>query len=374
MWRPTIRLRLTLLYGGLFFIAGLILVGVTYRLIVQALPLTAIERQIEQLQERGGNDREFRNLQSQLNERKQALRVVRDRARTVLVVESIGAMILGWFVAGRILRPIRTITEHARHASASNLGERLAMRGPPDDLHRLADTIDEMLDRIETAYDSQRQFSARVSHELRTPLALMAAAADLAIAKDGSPIELAETIKTSVTRSEHMIAGLLALSRSENAALVMADCDLAEIVGASLEQLALLATKTGIEIRNVDIESVVVRGDDVLLGHCVINLVENAILHNRTDGWIDVTLDRTATDAQLLIVNSGPQITESEIASIFAPYRRGIQPDSGTPAGHGLGLAVVRSVANAHNARIDARPGPDGGLAIRLSIPLALPI
>jgi signal transduction histidine kinase len=372
-WRPTIRLRLTLLYGGLFFFAGSLLLGATYRAVVQALPLSNIERQIEQLQGRTGNDRQLRILEAQLKERKEALVVVRNRARWSLLFVSVGAMTLGWFVAGKMLKPIRTITEHARLASTDTLGNRIALRGPPDELHDLADTIDGMLDRIETSYESQRQFSARVSHELRTPLALLSTAADSSLSKPDGDHQLAGTVKQAVERSERLIAGLLTLAKSESSRIEYSNVDLADLAGSSLEQFALQATRARIEIREPRLESVVVRAEPVLLEQCFANLVDNAIRYNNPGGWLQVFTTVVNGIARFSVENSGPVVAPGDISVLFAPYQRGTFLQVNDSPGYGLGLAIVRSIANAHGASIDAFPRDEGGLSIEIAFPPVSP-
>lgn len=370
-WRPTIRMRLTLLYGGLFFVAGLLLLGITYRAIVQALPLTAIERQIDQLQARSGDQRQFRVLEAQLEERTAALRTVRERAGYALIAVSLGAMTLGWFVAGRILRPLRTITERARQASTANLTDRIDLRGPPDELHALAQTIDEMLGRLETSFESQRQFAARVSHELRTPLSIMSAAAEASTSSANVDPELADIVRRNVQRSEHLVSGLLALSRSEQPHLAIRIVDLADIAGTCLERHADRASRAGIRILNSELVSVNVRAEPFLIEQCLENLIVNAIAYNHPGGDVRLSVDAPGHLARIRIENSGPIISESEISELFMPYRRGEVLQTNAVPGTGLGLAIVRSIVHAHSATIEAMPGPDGGLSIAMLLPQA---
>lgn len=379
MFRPTIRLRLTLIYGGLLFIGGLLVLGGTYRLIVQALPLGGLQGRIDTLQASNPDGPQYRLIETQLRERRQALRAVREKSRIVLIAVTIGALVLGWFVAGRILRPIQQITMHAQQASSENLGERIALRGPPDELHELADTFDSMLERLQIAFTTQRQFAGQVSHELRTPLAIMQAAADVSLANPEATKaerELATVIQASVDRSERLIDGLLVLSRSESTLLDMEPLDLADVAGNSLANAARAAGTANVSIEEGSLEPAPIRGDRLLLERLCDNLIDNAITYNVAEGWLRVTTSIVGTDAELTIVNSGPEIDASRIETLFLPFRRGTRADRNPAAevtGFGLGLAIVRSVTHAHGGTIQAFSPLGGGLSITVRFPLSTP-
>ncbi len=379
MFRPTIRLRLTLIYGGLLFIGGLLVLGGTYRLIVQALPLGGLQGRIDTLQASNPDGPQYRLIETQLRERRQALRAVREKSRIVLIAVTIGALALGWFVAGRILRPIQQITMHAQQASSENLGERIALRGPPDELHELADTFDSMLERLQIAFTTQRQFAGQVSHELRTPLAIMQAAADVSLANPEATKaerELATVIQASVDRSERLIDGLLVLSRSESTLLDMEPLDLADVAGNSLANAARAAGTADVSIEEGRLEPAPIRGDRLLLERLCDNLIDNAITYNVAEGWLRVTTSIVGTDAELTIVNSGPEIDASRIETLFLPFRRGTRADRNPAAevtGFGLGLAIVRSVTHAHGGTIQAFSPLGGGLSITVRFPLSTP-
>lgn len=379
MFRPTIRLRLTLIYGGLLFIGGLLVLGGTYRLIVQALPLGGLQGRIDTLQASNPDGPQYRLIETQLRERRQALRAVREKSRIVLIAVTIGALVLGWFVAGRILRPIQQITMHAQQASSENLGERIALRGPPDELHELADTFDSMLERLQIAFTTQRQFAGQVSHELQTPLAIMQAAADVSLANPEATKaerELATVIQASVDRSERLIDGLLVLSRSESTLLDMEPLDLADVAGNSLANAARAAGTADVSIEEGRLEPASIRGDRLLLERLCDNLIDNAITYNVAEGWLRVTTSIVGTDAELTIVNSGPEIDASRIETLFLPFRRGTRADRNPAAevtGFGLGLAIVRSVTHAHGGTIQAFSPLGGGLSITVRFPLSTP-
>ncbi|MGI8483417.1 MAG: sensor histidine kinase [Thermomicrobiales bacterium] len=373
MFRPTIRLRLTLLYGGLFFIGGLIVLGGTYRLVINALPLGELQRRIDTLQETNPNGPQYRLIETQLRERRQALIAIREKARLVVIAVTIGAVLLGWFVAGRVLRPIQQITIHAQRASSENLGERIRMRGPPDELHELADTLDSMLDRLQIAFTTQRQFAGQVSHELRTPLTIMQAAADVSLADPNvtdAERELAIVIQNSVERSERLIDGLLMLSRSESTLLDAIPLDLADLAGGSLANAARAAGISSVLIEEGQLDPAPVRGDRVLLERLCDNLIDNAIAYNVPQGWLRVTTSTVGTQAEITVANSGPLVDPGRIEMLFQPFQRGISQGTQPVSGFGLGLAIVRSVTHAHGGTIDASALPEGGLTITVRLPM----
>jgi signal transduction histidine kinase len=370
----TIRLRLTLLYAVLFFLAGSALLIGMYRLTIHALDLPEMQAQIDQQRVTNPDGPQYRLLEAQIEGRERALKIVRNQMWRALVVVTIGAAILGWFVAWRALRPVRAIADAAQRASATNLSERLDLRGPPDEVHRLAATFDTMLDRLQAAFETQRRFAGEVSHELRTPLATMRAAADVSRANpDAAPSEreLSETVRAAVDRSEHLIDRLLVLARSESSLLDRIPVDLADIAGESLAHAARAAGEAGVTILDAPLDPAPVLGDPVLLERLCDNLIENAIRYNTRDGhgWLRVTTGSSPGPA-LRVENSGPAIPAGEVDRLFAPFQRGAPgAERRLPQGTGLGLAIVRSVVAAHGGSIAAQARPDGGLAIAVTFP-----
>ncbi|MGC4191303.1 MAG: ATP-binding protein [Thermomicrobiales bacterium] len=370
----TIRLRLTLLYAGLFFLAGSALLIGMYRLTIHALDLPEIQARIDRQREVNPNGPQYRVLQAQIEERERALTIVRNQMWRALIVVTIGAATLGWVVAWRALRPVRKIADAAQRASATNLSERLDLRGPPDELHALASTFDAMLDRLQTAFDTQRRFAGEVSHELRTPLATMRAAADVSRANPAaapSERDLSETVRVAVDRSEHLIDRLLVLARSESAMLDRVPVDLADIAGESLAHAARTAGEAGVTIEDAPLDPAPMLGDPVLLERLCDNLIENAIRYNRHDGdgWLRITTNASPTPI-LHVENSGAIVLPSDVDRLFAPFQRGERAEaSRTAPGTGLGLAIVRAVAAAHGGTVTAAARPDGGLAIAVTFP-----
>jgi len=374
---PTIRLRLTLLYGGLFIAASALLLALTYGLLGQALqPLDRPdpdEVENDSGDQEGGHEGSFEEqlFEARNEERAGALSAVLTQSLVALVMTSAGAIGLGWVVAGRVLSPIRQITAHARQASEATLGERLGLQGPPDELKELGDTIDGMLGRLEAAFAAQRRFAAQASHELRTPLAVMRAEADVALtAVDATERErrLGAAIRTAVDRSERLVDGLLALSRSESTLRESARLDLAELVGDVVGDQVRAADAAGLAL-DLALGTATVMGDRMLLERLVGNLVENAIRYTPRGGWVRVSVGTEVGSAVLRVANSGPVLTPQVGTDLFEPFQRGQGDRPGRTRGFGLGLAIVRSVAIAHEGEVAASSPPEGGLVVTVRLP-----
>jgi len=378
--RPTVRLRLTLIYGALFVVAGAFLLVLLYGLLSRALdpgppPGGARGGGGRPPQEQTIGDQGSRTVEEQIQdarreERESALEQVRIQAGIALLVTSAGALLLGWLVAGRVLRPLRAITLHARHASEETLDERISLGGPPDELKELADTIDGMLDRLQAAFDSQRRFSAEASHELRTPLAIIRAEVDVALAGPGvteRERRLAESIRAAADRAERLIDGLLALARSDSTLRDRDRVDLAELVGDVVGEQARAADAAGVTL-DLELDTAEVDGDRALLWRLIGNLVENAIRYNQEGGWVSVQAGTSHHHAFVRVANSGPVIVPEQIAELFRPFQRSEQARR-VRGGVGLGLAIVRSVSTAHGGEIEATANPEGGLTITIRMP-----
>ena len=241
---------------------------------------------------------------------------------------------VGWLVAGRALRPVHAITGAARRASEENLGERLALAGPPDELKELADTYDAMLARLDAAFASQRRFVANASHELRTPLTVMRTAIDVTLAKPGrTPAQLedmAAEVRGAVDRAEALIEALLTLARSDRGTAAVEPADL-----AVLAEDALDAAGPAIRARSLrpetSLQTAPARGDLVLLDRLVANVVDNAVRHNAAGGWIQVATGTRDGQAYLTVTNGGPVIAEDMTPLLFEPFRRLCDPAGSVP-------------------------------------------
>lgn len=380
--QPTIRLRLTLLFGGLFIVSSMFLLALTYGLLGQALsPLDPPEPDdfITAGDDAAGDDAEIEHdgsLEEQLfearnEERAGALQAVLTQSILALILTSVGAMALGWTMAGRVLRPVRQITAHARQASETTLGERIGLRGPPDEIQELGDTIDAMLGRLEAAFTAQRSFAAQASHELRTPLTVIRAEAEVALAApDVTPRErqFGEAIRLAADQSERLIDGLLALSRSESTLRDNTVIDLADLAGDVVGDLISVANARGVSL-DLSLNTALVRGDRMLLERLISNLVENAIRYNVAEGWVQVSVATQQDQVILHIANSGPELSSEMLAALFEPFQRGRHQGGERLRGFGLGLTIVRSVAHSHGGSVDAAPATAGGLVVTVRLP-----
>jgi signal transduction histidine kinase len=379
---PTIRLRLTVLYGLVFLVSGAVLLTIGYELVRHNL---------------NGPDN-FRGELSRLGLRPprfgsgptgpgsveaSVFEAVRAQLRADelhrLLIEyllALGAMtmvsvVAGWLLAGRALRPLRQITATARRVSGENLGERIALSGPADELKQLADTFDGMLGRLDAAFASQRHFVANASHELRTPLAIMRTEVDVTLADPGAPAEelraMGEAVRETIDRCERLIDGLLFLARSEAAAGREEPLDMASLAADCITDLHARAVQAGVRVRDA-LAPAWTRGQPDLIERMIANLLENGIRHNVPGGWLDVRSWVRAERACLVVANGGRVIDPAEAMSLTEPFRR-LARDGG---GFGLGLSIVRSVAEAHGGSVVVRAPESGGLEVTVELP-ALP-
>ncbi|TDC75140.1 sensor histidine kinase [Streptomyces hainanensis] len=283
-----------------------------------------------------------------------------------LVLLALLAGAMGWWLAGRALRPVAAVTDAARRISEERLHERLALTGPDDELHRLAATFDGMLDRLERSFDSQRRFVANAAHELRTPLAAQRTSLEVGLA-DPLPDDLAEVreeLLTTNREAERLIAALLVLARSDLGLDTVEECDLRDVARRVADELRPLAAERRVSVTLTAADPVPIHGEPVLLRHLVANLVGNAVRYNLPDGTVSIRL----TGRTLTVVNTGAPVDPDEVDGLFEPFRR-LGQDRTSATGHGLGLSVVASIAAAHDARVTARPGPDGGLTVAVTFP-----
>jgi len=394
-WPPqTFRVRLTLLFAALFLAAGAALLGISYGLAVsqpdnvppvttyqmklafhcklgkESLPKTAeplLSSKCAHAFAAIGAHEAAANLRRQTLERLLAYSLVALGAMTVV---SGG---LGWVMAGRVLRPVSSITAAARRASEQHLGERLALAGPHDELRELADTFDQMLERLDAAFASQRRFVADASHELRTPLTVMRTAIEVTLAKPARTPEQLEVMAAKVARSaaqaEAMIEALLTLAASEQAPAGPELVDLATAAEDAAESAAARARELDLRV-DTDLAAAPACGNRLLLERMVGNLVDNAVRHNIPGGWVSINTGTGEHRARFDIANSGPVIPEDLVPALFEPFRR-VEERTSVRDGTGLGLAIVRSIGAAHGAVVEAHSLPAGGLRILVTLPLA---
>jgi signal transduction histidine kinase len=377
--RRTIRLRLTALYGSVFLLSSAALLTLGYLVVRSTLrtrhPLTDALRRLG-FHPRSEYDLGFRpgthNARLvhavEVNIINGTLhRLLFEYLAALLLVTAI-SVVTGWLLAGRALAPLRKITATARRVSGENLGERIALQGPSDELKELANTFDRMLERLDGAFESQRHFVANSSHELRTPLAIMRTEIDVALADpDASVVELramGEAVRDTVDRCESLIASLLVLARSEATTGHEEPLDLAELAGDCITDLSARAQKAQIEIRT-DLQEAWIDGDPSLIERMVANLIDNGIRHNEEGGWLSVTTETRDRRVLLRVANGGERIDPEAAAELAEPFRR----LSRTVQGFGLGLSIVQAIAAAHRGDAVLDPQSEGGLEVTVALP-----
>jgi signal transduction histidine kinase len=403
LWPQKVRTRLALIYAALFFAAGSALLGLTYGLVASSLPT----------QPPAGDTVSNQELSTLIHECKATSYVVkgnhlipvstpllpackqaevaynagtaaglaaqRDRALSDLLVFSLVGLAvmtiasggLGWFMSGRVLRPVRVITETARRASEQHLGERLALTGARDELKELADTFDGMLERLDAAFTTQRRFVANASHELRTPLTVMRTAIDVTLAKPSPTArqltDMAVRVRRSIDRAESMVEALLTLAVSDQGKLSTEFTDLATWAEDAIDAAAPEIERLDLHV-DTTLDPAETTGDPQLLDRMIQNLVDNAVRYNEPGGWITLRTGTSDGAVYLQIANSGPFIPDDAVPSLFEPFRR-MEARTGVRDGVGLGLSITRSVVTAHRATVTARSQPGGGLDISVVIP-----
>jgi hypothetical protein len=292
-------------------------------------------------------------------------------ALAIMTVVSIG---LGWFVAGRALSPIRVMASNARHISAENLHERLGLQGPTDELKDLGDTIDDLLARLETAFEAQKRFVANASHELRTPLTMMRTSVDVAIGKPQPPAEvrvLAGKVGEGLDEADRVLEGLLLLARAQRGALG----DLTAVSLPDLVANALAADQSEITAKSLTLETqlfpATVMGNEVLLALMVANVIDNAVLHNVQGGLVQISNDFDGVLARLVVDNGGEVLSESDVQLLGEPFQRIGADRLASGHGAGLGLSIVSAIAAAHGGALRLSARPEGGLRVVVELAVA---
>jgi signal transduction histidine kinase len=386
--RSSLRLRLTLSYGALFFVIGFLLLALSYILLRQVAIKnpgelanhTAQELNLSQaylhqhITSPTGGRQSVGVLLRQIQDQtiSEILRALLGVTFWALAVATAVSVLAGWWVAGRMLRPVKEISGVARRLSASTLHERINLEGPHDELGQLADTFDAMLGRLETAFNAQQEFVSNASHELRTPLAIMRTELDVTLADPETDADdlrrMAQTIRDAIQRSEDVIDRLLVLAETE---------DLSERVAVDMTELAHRATDgLAREVRARDMTfdvtgaPAVTLGDAALLERLVDNLVDNAVRYAIPGSVVHIAADTDASGrVTLQVANEGDVVDPDEVPRLFERfYRRGTSRNRRT-GGSGLGLAIVAAVADAHGGSVAATAPPAGGLIVTVTLP-----
>jgi signal transduction histidine kinase len=388
--RPrSIRLRLAALLTMLFLLLGGTLLGVSYAIVRSNLSVDP-HRLYRTAADRLGieADPSGRHRPAELGpgapaQRRLVLQEVQDvqeelvdddlRNLTLQYLVILAAMAvlsgaLGWFVSGRILRPMTEITATARRVSKESLHERIALEGSDDELKQLADTFDSMLGRLEAGFDRESAFVRNASHELRTPLSVIRAEADVTLADEAEDPEALRralaVVREASERSERLIDALLALARAGREDHARSEVDLSQLVRQLTDETDLHDLRVDLTLRPTH-----VLGDPELLRTMADNLIDNAVRHNTADGWVEIRTESGGGEARLEISNSGTAMTAEEAASLTEPFRR--REAARTGAGLGLGLSIAASVAQAHGGQLTIKPLELGGLRVSVALPTA---
>jgi signal transduction histidine kinase len=398
--RLTVRVRLTLLYTGLFAACGMILVAITYGLLAGNLPEPSDPKtgtstadgkvvpatQLAEACAKATTDPKAEPglaakckaayeegiLEGANTQRQATLDQLLRYSLGTLAAVTLLAAVAGWIVAGRVLRPVHRITAAARDASEDHLATRVALTGPHDELRELADTFDAMLDRLQTAFEVRRRFIANAGHELRTPLTVMRTAVDVVLAKPeptrAELIGMGRDVRAAVTHAQALIDALLTLARTDRGQIGREAVDLATVTEDAIDAAAPTPGATRL---HTSLAPAPTSGDSILLEHLAANLVDNAVRYNVPGGAVWVRTASVGGRVVLTVDNTGPVIAPEAVETLFEPFRR-LRERTGD-GGFGLGLAIVASIAGAHggDAVVGARPG--GGLSVTVSLPTRTP-
>jgi signal transduction histidine kinase len=394
----TIRLKLTLWYGGLFLLAGVLLIAINFFMVRGSLtpapekaraavaeqfgiPPESLEftrgpgpgsAQIERHVTINGIPLPLLLDEAQKELKAEALRQLWSRSLIALAIITVVTFGLAWLLAGRMLRPLHTISSTAQKLSVSTLHERIALPGPKDELKDLADTFDAMLGRLDRAFTAQRDFVANASHELRTPLTIVRTEIDVALNDPDITADelrdMGEAVREAVDRSERLIEGLLMLARTESH-LQLTAVDLAAIARSQAD--VMVPQATDLDLRwELHLSPAPLSGDRVLLERLVGNLVENAVRHNRPGGWIVLATTSLGQGyVELRVTNSGPVVAPDILERLFDRFYRPDLSRSRKTGGFGLGLSIVKSVADAHGGTVRLAAPPAGGLEVTVTLP-----
>jgi len=444
-WLPrrTLRLRLTLLYGSLFLVAGAALLAITYGLVAGGTSVTPSKSSVVITRKTGSSQQlpafpasvigavsnpvkappnsglgqtapagspqpngqaavvqllayagkvtavfkrlttaqaaQLRAQQSKADARYEELRTSQldtllTRSGLALAIMALASIGLGWLIAGRALRPVRTMSSRARGISERNLHERLALDGPDDELKELGDTFDGLLGRLEAAFESQRRFVANASHELRTPITLERALVEVALSDPSASVEsLRETCRRVLTASEQqerLIEALLTLARSQRGLESRAPVDLREVT----TEVVRAVPSNGIEVQT-ELGDASTTGDPAMVERLVANLIQNAVRHNEQDGWVTAWTGIRDGEPTVEVTNSGPVVAPDQVDELTKPFARLGQNGSVAPRnadarqGVGLGLSIVQAIADAHGAHLTTDPRTEGGLKVAVRFP-----
>jgi signal transduction histidine kinase len=364
--RPTIRVRLAALVFAVFFAAEAALLAVTVAVWQgRTTNLIAVPVPIGQSPATG--------ITQHSSDRHELLIA----AGIALAIMAGASLALAWLMAGRFLRSLRTITTTAREISATNLSERLKLTGPDDELKELADTFDQLLDRIERSFTFERQFVANASHELRTPLAGMRTSLEVALAKPG-PVPphirtLADRLQHELDHVDRLLESFLTLAHTQHGPPAdEAIVSLAELARRTIERRADAIAAMRLRVEQPAGPAAWVTGSETLLARMVDNVIDNALGHNQPGGWVRVSTVGDDRRAQLVVENGGAILAPDQVTQLTQPFRRSGAARTGSDKGAGLGLTIVSSIAEGHGGTLDLNARTDGGLRVAITLPCAV--
>ena len=400
-------MRLTLLYAGLFLASGAALLAITYVLVrhatggvlfgtrvngssfvitekktkpgpppvagqLRSVGKGAAGRPLQRLTPRQAEAQLRRDKALAKRQHDAELHQLLEQSGIALGIMAALSIMLGWVAAGRVLRPLRTITNAAREISASNLHRRLALEGPGDELTELGNTFDGLLARLEASFAAQRQFVANASHELRTPLTLERTLLEVALSDPNASVHslrrICEQLLANSKHQEELIEALLTLSRSQRGLDRREVLDLAAVSENVLAAMQSQAERRGVEL-DVRLEPAETSGDVRLAERLIANLVDNGIRHNEPRGRVEVRTASHAGRSVVSVMNSGPIVPPDEVDRLFQPFERLGPNRTDHGDGVGLGLSIVKAIAAAHDATLAVQPRPEGGLQIEVGFP-----
>ncbi|MEV4414776.1 HAMP domain-containing sensor histidine kinase [Catellatospora sp. NPDC049609] len=375
-WRGSLRVRHTLLFGLMFLLAGSVVLGGVMILVHNTMDYSlsvVFARKLEKYSP--STEPWVANVVSADEVSKQVIMAsMRDnllvKGGLTLLAVCVAATAGVWWLSGRLLRPLNMITETAHRIAGRTLHRRIELAGPPSEVKSLADSFDSMLDRLDEAFAGQGRFIANAAHELKTPIALNRTLLDVAMARpDSSPqvLRLGENLLAVNQRHERLIDSLLTLARADEAVTDRRPVDLAQLAGHALDVAAKAAAQQRVQVQ-AQLEEAPVVGDPTLLEQLIRNLVDNAVRYNHAHGFVRVQTLAEPRQAELIVTNTGALISPAEVPVLFEPFRR-LTDRVGSARGSGLGLSIVRAVAQAHGGDALAIPRPDGGLSVRVILP-----
>jgi signal transduction histidine kinase len=353
----TVRLRFALLYAGAFLVSGLLMLAIVFLAVSSTTQVGSAGPPVVR--------HPFANVFEPITV------VV-----TILAVMVLVSVAFGWLLAGRLLRPVRMITATARDISASNLSRRLRLGRRSDEFTRLGQTLNELFARLEASFQAQRHFVANASHELRTPLTAERTLLQVALADpeaDAAALrEACEHVLALGVRTEHLIDALLTLATGERGIEQRESFDLADLAAGVVQTVGQAATRRDVRL-DAKLDPAPATGDPRLAESLIANLADNALQYNLPGGWAELSTATRDGQAVVSVRNTGPVIPPEEVGRLFQPFQRLETERAARSGGHGLGLAIVRAIADAHSASVTARAREDGGLDIAVAFP-AVPV